>query len=409
MKLVGQFGGTAAAYGISSICTLALTIVGARALPESDVALVGLVLAAGALAAAVGAGIDSAAARTVVRSGAGEGLFARAARLRLACLAAALVVLAAYLVDAVRPLAGESTLTLAVGCLLAYAVGSSAAYLLCYEPQALGNTRRQAAVQASFALPVLLAVVVAVALGLGVAGVLAAVVVGSVPAACLLGWRYVRSRPSPAQGGEAFRSLAAVLTVGTVAFAVYQRLDLLWVGATRGSSDVAQYAVANRVVSGFSLLTATLVIVGLPSIGAASSRAEALGALARLRVPLIAIGGALAVSAAAAPVVVPLVFGAAYAEAGLLTSILLLQYAPLLTYSLINIPLPFICGRRTVVIQAVILLAVEAAWLVVLRGADLTVLAVAPLAGQCAAAAFTWFRFTRANAEGALGLAGAGP
>jgi O-antigen/teichoic acid export membrane protein len=405
VSIVRRFGGTAAAYGISSVCTFALTIVVARTLSESDVALVGLVLAAGTLAAAVGAGIDSAAARTVVRSGAAGGLFARAARLRFGCLAATLVLLAGYLVHAVRPLGAGWVLALALGCMVAYAAGSSAAYLLCYEPQAHGNTRRQAAVQASFAFPVLLAVVVAVALGLGVGGVLAALVLGSAPAACWLGWKYLHSRSSPAEGGAAFRSLAAALTIGTVSFAVYQRLDLLWVGATRASGDVAQYAVANRVVSGFSLLTATLVIVGLPTVGAASTRSEALRGLARLRVPVIAVGGALAACVALAPLAVPLVFGAGYTKAGVLTSLLLLQYAPLLTYSLINIPLPFICGRRTVVLQAVILVAVEAAWLVVWRGADLTVLALAPLAGQCAAAAFTWFQFTRADAGGALGIA----
>jgi len=405
MKLVRRFGGTAAAYGISSVCTFALTIVVARALPESDVALVGLVLAAGTLAAAVGAGIDSAAARTVVRSGPAPGLFARAARLRLGCLAATLALLAVYLVHAIRPLAADRVVALALGCLVAYAVGSSAAYVLCYEPQAHGDTRRQAAVQASFAVPVLVAVVAAVALDKGVAGVLAAIVLGSAPAACWLGWKYLRSRSATVEDAAAFRSLAAALTIGTVSFAVYQRLDLLFVGATRASSDVAQYAVANRVVSGFSLLTATLVIVGLPTVGAASSRPEALRALARLRVPLLAIGAALAACAVVAPVGVPFVFGSGYATAGVLTSLLLLQYAPLLTYSLINIPLPFICGRRTVVIQAVLLLAVEAAWLVVWRGADLTVLALAPLAGQCAAAAFTWVQFTRADADRAPGIA----
>lgn len=411
MTLVRRFGGTAAAYGISSVCTFALTIVVARSLPEKQVALVGLVLAAATLAAAVGAGIDSAAARTVVRAGKGKAvdwLFVRATRLRLACLAATLVLLCGYLVHAAGPLSGSGwALGLAVACLVAYALGSCAAYLLCYEPQARGDSRLQAAVQASFAVPVLLAVIVATSLGLGSEGLLAAMVLGGAPAVAWLAWKYARSRGHrrAADGASGFRSLAAALTVGTVAFAIYQRLDLLWVGATRTSSDVAQYAIANRVVSGFSLLTATLVIVGLPTIGAASTRSQALGALARLRVPLLGVGGAAVVCAAVAPLGVPLVFGSAYSDAGVLTSLLLLQYVPLLTYSLVNIPLPFICGRRTVVLQAVILLAVEAAWLVIWRGADLTVLALAPLAGQCAAAAFTWLQLSRVDADGTLGIA----
>src|SRR5262249_5517439 len=181
----------------------------------------GLVLAAGTLAAAVGAGIDSAAARTVVRWGAAAGLFARAARLRLGCLAATLVLLAAYLVHAIRPLAPDRVVALALGGLVAYAAGSSAPYLLCYEPQAHGDARRQAAVQAAFAVPVLLAVVAAVVLDRGVAGVLAALALGSAPAACWLGWKYLRSRASPVAGGGAFRSLATALTIGTVSFAVY--------------------------------------------------------------------------------------------------------------------------------------------------------------------------------------------
>jgi len=414
VTLLRRFGGTAAAYGISSVCTFTLTLVVARTLPEKQVALVTLVIATAALAAAVGTGIDAAGARTAVRAGGRDGLgalFARAARLRLACLVATVVPLAGYLLHATGSLASGGLRAAAVASFAVYAIGSCAAYLLCYEPQAAGNTRLQAAIQAVFAVPVLLATLAAALADAGDAGILAALAAGSLPAVGWLAWKVERSKRAEISGHEPeegnFRSLALALTAGTVAFAIFQRLDLLWVGATRGSSDVAEYAVANRVVSGFSLLTATLVIVGLPTIGAASSRTEAVKALVRLRVPIMAIVGLLGVCVAAAPVVVPFVFGAPYSKSGVLTSILLLQYLPLLTYSLINIPLPFVCGRRTVVLQAIVLLAVEAVWLVVWRGADLTVLAVAPLAGQSAAAAFTWLQFTRADRDDALAVSGA--
>ena len=122
---------------------------------------------------------------------------------------------------------------------------------------------------------------------------------------------------------------------------------------------------------------------------------------------MLGIAGLLAVSLAAAPLAVPFVFGEGYSQAGVITSILLLQYVPLLTYSLINIPLPFIAGRRAVILQAIAMLGIEAIWLVAFRGADVTVLALAPFAGQCAAAAVTWFQFTRADHEAGLAAEGA--
>jgi O-antigen/teichoic acid export membrane protein len=408
MALLRRFGGTVTAYGISSVSTLALTLLVARSLPKSEVALLTLVLATGALAAAFGTGIDAAGARTAVRSG-GRGLaplFLRASRLRLGCLAATIVPLAGYLFDASGSLGADTTMrTLAISSFAIYAAGACAAYLLCYEPQAAGDTIRQAKVQATFALPVLLAAVASTLAHGGEAGLLIAMAVGSLPVIAWLACRIVRSRvrarlahPHPA----GFHALAAALTIGTIAFAIFQRLDLLWVGATRTSSEVAEYAVANRVVSGFSLLTATLVIVGLPTVGSASTRAEALKALGRLRVPLVGVLSLVALGVVISPVLVPLVFGAGYSKAGVVSSVLLLQYVPLLTYSLINIPLPFICGRKTVVLQGIVLLGVEALWLAAFRGADLTVVALAPLAGQCAAAALTWFQFSRADGGRAL-------
>jgi O-antigen/teichoic acid export membrane protein len=408
MALLRRFGGTVTAYGISSVSTLALTLIVARSLPKSEVALLTLVLATGALAAAFGTGIDAAGARTAVRSG-GRGLaplFLRASRLRLGCLAVSIVPLAGYLFDASGSLGADTAMrTLAISSFAVYATGACAAYLLCYEPQAAGDTVRQAKVQAAFALPVLLASVVATLAHGGEAGLLVAMAAGSLPVIAWLGWKIGRSRvrarlSHPHLPG--FHALAAALTIGTVAFAIFQRLDLLWVGATRTSSEVAEYAVANRVVSGFSLLTATLVIVGLPTVGAASTRSDALKALGRLRVPLVGVLALVALGVVVSPVLVPLVFGGDYSKAGLLASVLLLQYVPLLSYSLINIPLPFICGRRTVVVQGIVLLGVEALWLAVFRRADLTVIAIAPLAGQSAAAAFTWFQFSRAVDAGAL-------
>jgi O-antigen/teichoic acid export membrane protein len=410
MALMRRFGGTVTAYGISSVSTLALTLIVARSLPKSEVALLTLVLATGALAAAFGTGIDAAGARTAVRSG-GRGLaplFLRASRLRLGCLVAAIVPLAGYLFDASGSLGADTALrTLAISSFAIYAAGACAAYLLCYEPQAAGDTVRQAKVQAAFALPVLLAAVASTLAHGGEAGLLVAMAAGSLPVIAWLGWKIGRSRARARLSHPhlpGFHALAAALTIGTISFAIFQRLDLLWVGATRTSSDVAEYAVANRVVSGFSLLTATLVIVGLPTVGSASTRTEALKALGRLRVPLVGILALVALGVVVSPVLVPLVFGGGYGKAGVVTSVLLLQYVPLLSYSLINIPLPFICGRRTVVLQGIVLLGVEALWLAAFRGADLTVVALAPLAGQCAAAALTWFQFSRADGDGALAV-----
>ncbi len=414
MALLRRYGGTAGAYGISSVCTFALTLLVARLLPESEVAVVSLVLATGALAAALGTGIDAAAARTAVRAGGtGDGaLFLRASRLRLVCFGISLVPLVAYLLHAGGSLgAGQSTRWLAIGCFVVYAAGACAAYVLCYEPQASGNIRLQAAIQAIFSVPVLVAALVASLVDPGAGSLVAASALGSLPVLACFGWKLVRSRKRAprAEIGRSgdFRGLALALTAGTIGFGIFQRLDLLWVGATRSSNDVAQYAIANRVVSGFSLLTATLVVVGLPTIGSASTRSQAMGALGRLKVPLLGIMALVALCALSAPLGVPLVFGSSYAKAGVLTSILLLQYVPLLTYSLVNIPLPFICGRRTVVLQAIVLLGVEAAWLAVWRNSDLGVVALAPCAGQVAAAAFTWFRLARVEHADSLAVSGA--
>jgi len=414
MRLFRRYSGTACAYGISSLCTFALSIVVARSLTSDGVVLVALVVAASALAAAVGNGIDAAGARTVVRSGERRptSIFLHATRLRLGCLAVTIVPLAAYLVYATGKLPfGTDARIAALGGLLAYSLGSTAAYLLCYEPQAEANIPRQAAIQAAFAVPVLAGASIAIAVDAGVTGVLVGMVAGAVPAIAWLAYKTLGARrgEKTESDGRArdFRALAVALTAGTLAFAIFQRLDLLWVGATRTSAEAAQYAVANRVVSGFSLLTATLVVVGLPTIGAASTRSDALRALGRLRGPLLGVAALLGVSLAAAPVVVPFVFGSGYSRAGAITAILLLQYVPLLTYSLINIPLPFICGRRAVVLQAIAMLGVETVWLVVFRGADLTVLALAPFAGQCGAAAVTWLQFTRADRETGLAASGA--
>jgi O-antigen/teichoic acid export membrane protein len=134
------------------------------------------------------------------------------------------------------------------------------------------------------------------------------------------------SFPAAAPGFDrAPLDIGAVVPIGAgiVLSALYFRIDVLLIGAWIGTEAVAVYNAVFRLVEALRLLPAAMLAVALPSLCRATTR-EPL-----VRIATLVTAGGLIIAAtlwAAAPWLVPMLYGGAYAEGVPVFRILLLAF-----------------------------------------------------------------------------------
>ena len=131
--------------------------------------------------------------------------------------------------------------------------------------------------------------------------------------------------PAAEPAGDLFRSVAPI-GAGIVLSALYFRADVFLLQHWSGAEAVARYGAVFRLVDAMRLVPAAILAVVLPVM----FRGRNTAFLQKLSAGLLAFGLVTSVALyAAAPIVVPLAFGAAYAPATPLFRILLVAF-PLL-------------------------------------------------------------------------------
>jgi O-antigen/teichoic acid export membrane protein len=147
-----------------------------------------------------------------------------------------------------------------------------------------------------------------------------------VPALAALGYVASRALALPrARARPPSLDIHAVIPIGAgiVLSALYFRIDVLLIEWWNGAASVAAYNAVFRLVEALRLLPAAVMAVALPQVFRATTREP----LTRVAALVTAVG--LMISAGlwiAAPRLVPLLYGAAYADAASVFRILLLSF-----------------------------------------------------------------------------------
>ena len=345
----------ALATGSSSALALLGVLALARALDEGDFIIVNLALVLGSLAAQLGAGFDSAAARMLSQARlALSDAVTHAAAWRSVTGVLALLPLTAAVVVTTDTTAVRLATVVAAATL---GLGMSALALALIEPQAAGSPRSYGTRQFSYYVPVLMGAAVAASLGEALPALWCLALAGAV-STILVYARYLRGRVrrhvGRAFGPSAYKRLAATIAISGVLFTLGERLDLVAASAYFPQADGADYAVASRLTVVLALLVSAFQTMNISVMGRADDMASLDMALVGQAKNVAALGAAALLAAVAAWIAAPLLFGAGYAPELLHLVLLFSPFALYAVYSAYALAMAALGHHRQILVVSAV-------------------------------------------------------
>ncbi|WP_396593048.1 polysaccharide biosynthesis C-terminal domain-containing protein [Brevundimonas sp. R86498] len=222
---------------------------------------------------------------------------------------------------------------LAAGLLLSGLVTPVIALRTLRRQQLIAIGRPQEALAVDEVLPPLAVCAGALLLGFGAAGEpILALVCGSLCGVALGAWRFSRAVPPEAAAAQPVRTLgpwlrdAASMQTGALARLMLNRIDILMLAPLAGAAATGLYSAAFRITYLMTFVPVLLNTILSREFSAAYARGQTgrlrklyLGGLA---VAAVVVGPMMLVLIVGADRIAPLVFGAAYADAGPLLRVL---------------------------------------------------------------------------------------
>jgi O-antigen/teichoic acid export membrane protein len=382
-----------AGSGMSSLLAIGISVLLARRLGPSLFAGVNLIMAAAISVTMLGAGIDSAAARLITRAAfehtASERLILGAARgwrgaVMLACVPPAVVFFI------IAPAVGSYSVVLATIGWLGLTAGLSALNLTLIRPQARGTVGSYSLLQLVFYGLLLTGVLVGHFKSLSAQETLLIMSVGS--AGFSLAYLAIHRGRLFDWGVVPLNALASRMLVSAGLIAVFDRLDLFYVGASLTPTKVGLYGVAVRLAGGLAVASGGVSVFAISRVTTATSRAD-FGRRYKQLLPVMTVVAMLTSFVLIfADWLVPSIFGSEYSSAVPWVRIIALQYPVAAFTAPITHLLPFLGRPRWQWEHTAVLVGVAAVILLV-SGGDLGVIAWSRPLGQIFGAAYLCIRY----------------
>ncbi|WP_430387134.1 hypothetical protein [Blastomonas fulva] len=329
---LASFAGVASGNAVATAISFLGTIVLARGLAEGDFVLVNTIVLIGMTISVAGGGVDSAASRMIAAQSAApdcvEYINRSAARWRTVILFGGWLVAVPFL----QKIAADAGYSFgkSVVMLFSCAVIFSGLAFVIIKPLAQGRYLsvflQQVSVQVS-----IFCIFLAAALTNNVD-----IILYSLP--FLIVWIGFLTKFSVTKGGELkegvnFNEVAKKLTIGSVFYAVFDKIDVYFISYVHPDL-AAEYAVAARFAGSMVLISSAYSAIVLPAASRSRSFVDILEVMAHYKTHFLAVVAFTLVCAVLGWFAIPILFGAKFAYASIYAALMLIQF-PVISFYII--------------------------------------------------------------------------